>query len=78
MAAMVSVFKCGLAVFSLHENSTMGCFSQIYIVYISVKIDKKHQSQNAIRISERHFFFSNPGLTYFLLHFATQISFLLL
>ena len=44
---------------------------------------QKHQSQNAIRISERLlpvpiFFFSNPGLTYLPLHFATQMSFLLL
>ena len=38
---------------------------------------QKHQSQNAICISKRHFF-SNPGFTYFLLHFATQMSFLLL
>ena len=27
IAAMVSVFKRGLAVFTLHENASMGCFS---------------------------------------------------
>ena len=38
--AVVSVFKRGLAVFTLHENASMGCFST-------------DQSQNAICISER-------------------------
>ena len=62
-------FQARLAVFTLHEN-TMGCFS---------KASKSKCNQQSERISPVPiFFFSNPGLTYFLLHFATQMSFILL
>ena len=70
---MVSVFKRGLAVFTLHENASMGYVFQ------------QHQSQNAICISER----LSPDPIFFpsriralriikFLHFATHMSFLLL
>ena len=66
--AMVSVFKRGLAVFTLHENASMGCFSTA----------SKSKCNLHIRapFAGSYFFLLEFGLKF--LHFATHMSFLLL